>query len=170
MTHGARKPRRPRCGLTGDTMALAIHGAAKPDRADVDQVIATIMAAHKALREGVATEQHWSVLAGALDTARMIEKQGVVRGIHEHIASAHHALQSVYLRAKRHGTATTIPPAWHPTALYYHELDAINAFVDLHAYQVRQLSRKEFLSAITAAVGYVRGHGNVAVLTSEVGA
>lgn len=164
MTHGARKPRRPRWGLTGDTMALAIHGAAKPDRADVDQVIATIKVAHKALREGVATELQWSVLAGALDTARMIEKQGVVRGIHEHIASAHHALQSVYARAKAIDAY-----AWRATVLHYHELDAISAFVDLHAFQIRQLSRKEFLKAITAAVGYVRGHGNVAVLTSEVG-
>lgn len=165
MTHGARKPRRPRWGLTGDTMALAIHGAAKPDRADVDQVIATIMVAHKALREGVATELQWSVLAGSLDTARMIEKQGVVRGLHEHLASAHHALQTVYTRAKQ-----VNPEAWRPTALHYHELDAISTFVDLHAYQIRQLSRKEFLSAITAAVGYVRGHGNVALLTSEVAA
>lgn len=165
MTHGARKPRRPRWGLTGDTMALAIHGAAKPDRADVDQVIATIQLAHTALREGVATELQWSVLAGALDTARMIEKQGVVRGIHEHIASAHHALQSVYTRAKEIDAY-----AWRATALHWHELDAISTFVDLHAYQIRQLSRKEFLIAITAAVGYVRGHGNVAVLTSEVGA
>ena len=169
MTHGARKPRRPKWGLTGDTMALAIHGAAKPDRADVDHVIATIQAAHKALREGVATEMQWSVLSGSVDCARMIEKQGVVRGIHEHIASAHHALQSVYTRAMQVNPHTPLD-RWRPTALHWHELDAISTFVDLHAYQIRQLSRKEFLSAITAAVGYVRGHGNVAVLTSEVAA
>jgi hypothetical protein len=147
-----QKPRRPRWHPTADTLALALHHAAKPARADVDQVLQAVLDAHRALREGVASELQWSILAGSLDVALAIERQGVVRGLHEHLASAERALQAIYDRAHA-------GPVWRPTALHYHELDAVHTFVDLHAYQVRQLGRAEFLRAIDSATAQIRGQG-----------
>ena len=105
------KPRRPRWRPTGDVMLLAMHRAAKPPASDIEQVLDVLHAAHKALREGVATEQQWSVLAGCLDVALAIERQGVVRGLQEHLASAEKALQAVHDRAN--ATAT-----WRATPLH----------------------------------------------------
>ncbi|MDO9235968.1 MAG: hypothetical protein Q7U28_08050 [Aquabacterium sp.] len=152
-----RKPRRPRWQPTADTMALALHHAAKPARADVDQVLRAVTVAAKALREGVATELQWSILAGSLDVSLAIERQGIVRGLQEHLASAARAMQSIYDRAHA-------GPVWRPTALHYYELDAVQTFVELHAYQVRQLSRAEFLKAIDSAANQIRATGGQVTL------
>lgn len=159
--NGARKPRRVRWHPSADTMTLALHNAAKPAPADIDQVLDVLHRAHKALREGVATEQQWSVLAGCLDVAVAIERQGVVRGLSEHLASADAALQAVYNRAQTGA-------AWRPTALYFQELDAVRTFVHLHAMQIRQLARSEYLRAITSAQGAVRGRGETVTVARDL--
>lgn len=155
-----RQPRKPRWRPTGDVMALAISRAAKPPQSDIDQVMEVVHSAHKALREGVAAEYQWSVLSGCLDVALAIERQGVVRGLQEHLASAQAALQSIYNRA----TAGT---EWRPTALHFHELDAVREFVGLHAMQLRHLGRAEYLRAITSAQGAVRSRGERATVVKE---
>lgn len=152
-----KKPRRARWLPTADTMAIALHKAAKPPRADVDEVMAATRAAFKALREGVATEYQWSILAGSLDVALAIERQGVVRGLQEHFKSAEAALQTIYDRARR-------PQGWFPTALHFQELDAVREFINLHDYQVRQLSRAEFIAAIDLAQAQIRSNGNTVTL------
>lgn len=151
------KPRRIRWQPTADTFGIALHFAAKPAKADTDQVLQALQDAFKALREGVATEYQWSILAGSLDVSKAIEAQGVVRGLNDHLDTAEEALQVIYNRAR-------MPHAWCPTALYFHELDAVQTFVDLHSYQVRQLGRAEFLSAIETAQGQVRANGGQATL------
>lgn len=153
------KPRKPRWRPTGDVMLLAMHRAAKPLASDIDQVLDVVHVAHKALREGVATEQQWSVLAGCLDVALAIERQGVVRGLQEHLASAQTALQAVHDRA---GTD------WRTTAMRWNELDAVSTFVDLHAFQLKQLGRAEYLKAIASAQGAVRSRGERATVVREV--
>ena len=157
------KPRKPRWRPTGDVMLLAMHRAAKPPASDIDQVLDVVHAAHKALREGVATEQQWSVLAGCLDVALAIERQGVVRGLQDHLASAQTALQAVHDRAN----AT---PAWRATPLHWNELDSVHTFVDLHAFQLKQLGRAEYLKAIASAQGAVRSRGERATVVREVAA
>lgn len=159
--NGIRKPRRPRWHPTADTMVLALHQAAKPAQSDIEQVLHVVHIAHKALREGVASEQQWSVLAGCLDIAKAIERQGVVRGLSEHLASAEASLQAIYTRAHA-------GPSWRPTALHYQELDAVQTFVDLHAFQLRQLARTEYLKAIASALGAVRGGGGQATLVRDL--
>ena len=152
-----RKPRRIRWQPTANTLGIALHFAAKPEKADTDQVLKALQVAFRALREGVATELQWSVLAGSLDVSHAIETQGVVRGLADHLANAEEALQMIYNRARKYGD-------WRPTALHFHELDAVHTFVDLHCYQVRQLGRAEFLSAIETAQGQVRANGGQATL------
>lgn len=153
------KPRRryrPR-QVALDTLGLALHHAAKPAQADRDEVLAVLRRSHKAMREGVATEFDWSVVAGAAGVAQAIERQGIVRGLGEHLARAERALQAVYDRAM----ATQV---WKPTALYHHELEAIQMLVDLHAFQVNQLGRAELLKAIGAAQAEAKASGETVTL------
>ena len=147
----ARKRYRPR-QITFDTLGVALRRAAKPPAADREEILSLLHLAHKALREGVATELQWSIIAGAVDVSLAIERQGVVRGLQEHLKSAEHALQSVYDRAMLAGS-------WKPTSLHYQELDAVLTFVDLHTFQVNQLGRAELLKAIGIATRQVTNSG-----------
>lgn len=147
------KPRRPRWLPTGHTMAIALNLAAKPDPADIEQILQAITDAVRALREGVASEHQWSIVAGSVDVARAIERQGVVRGLHEHLDSADSALKSIRTRALSTGR-------WAPTLLHYFEIDAMQAFIGLHTFQTRQLSRAEYRRAIDSATGEIRGTGS----------
>lgn len=157
----ARKPRRVRYAPTANTMAIALHHAAKPSRADVGELLDAIKTAFKALRQGRASEREWSILAGTLDVALAVERQGVVRGLHGHLMAAEQALQTVYNRAM-------LANGWQPTALHYHELDAVHTFVDLHAYQVKQLSRAEYLAAIRSAQARNRNLGNTVTTVTDL--
>lgn len=147
--NGRRVPRWPR---VVNTLEIAINGAAKIHDQDVKELLSAVDAAWKALREGVATRHQWSILAGSLDVAKAIERQGVMRGAFEHLNSADEALKSIYKRAN------TVD-SWKPTALYFKELDDILAFISLHAQQVRSLSRSEFDQAINSAAGQIRSNG-----------
>lgn len=152
------KPRRPRWPVINNTFAVAQDQASKLDSASLNQILQTLATAAKALREGVATRHQWSVLAGSLDLAKAIERQGVVRGLHEHLASADDALQAIYARADQ-------DDQWRPTALHYFEIDAVDTFVNLHAYQCRQLSLGEYKKAIASATGQIRANGGRVTLT-----
>jgi len=154
-----RKAYRPR-PVTAHTMTLATHYAAKPSASDRKEVLDMLSSAIQALREGVATEHQWSIAAGSVAVALAIERQGIVRGLLGH-------------QDRRAGAAGHLRPRpahrWRPLgcayALYYQELDALQTFLDLHAFQVRQLGRAEFLAAIdiahkdTIAQGHTRHSG-----------
>ena len=148
----AHKPRRPRWLANPDTLVLARHGAARLTPAEIDQAAQAMRACAKALREGTATRLQWSILAGSLDVSLAIERLGVVRGLHEQLASADRALRAIHARA-------TPGAAWLPPTLHYDELDAINAFVALYVFQVRQLARGELAQAIKSATGHIRSSG-----------
>lgn len=158
--HKPRKAYRPR-QIAINTLELALHRAAKPAAADRDEVLGILRQAIKALREGVATELQWSIAAGAVDVAKAIERQGIVRGLAEHLATAEAALQRVYDRAMATGT-------WRSTALWYHELDAVQTFLDLHTFQVNQLGRAEFLAAIDQATHRVQTRGQQATVVRDI--
>lgn len=155
-SHKPRKAYRPR-QIAVNTLEIALHRAAKPAPADRGEVLGILIQAAKALREGVATEMQWSIIAGGVDVAKAIEQQGIVRGLAGHLASAEASLQAIYDRAMATGT-------WKPTALHYYELDAVQTFVDLHVFQVNQLGRAEFLAAIDHATNQVRANGNKVTL------
>jgi hypothetical protein len=48
---------------------------------------------------------------------------------------------------------------WRPTALYYQELDDVKAAVELHRFQLEQLSSTEAIKALDLAKGRVRSAG-----------
>lgn len=147
MTHG-RKPRKPR-PVSPDPLLLARNAATRLTPAEIATAIDPLRQAARALREGVATEWDWSVVASAINVAKAIERGGVVRGLAEHLHSAESALQAIERRAMASG-------AWQPTALYYWELDQINTAVDLHEFQMRQLAYGEFRRAVARAVAEIR--------------
>lgn len=156
-----RKAYRPR-PIALDTMAIALGRAAKPAQADRNEVLGVLRQAHIALREGVATELQWSIVAGGVDVAKAIERQGIVRGLSEHLAAAEAALQAIYDRAMH------VSGRWFPTPLNYTELDALRDFVDLHSFQINQLGRAEFLAAIDTATGQIRANGGTPTLVRNI--
>lgn len=156
-----RKAYRPR-PVTADTMTLAKHFACKPAVSDREDVIDFLCQAAKALREGVATEHQWSIAAGSVTVALAIERQGVVRGLKEHFLTAEKALQHIYDRALHKGGGR-----WAPTTLYFHEIDALTDFVNLHSYQVYQLGRAKFIAAIDAAQKDTIAQGHTVTLAHD---
>lgn len=145
-----------------DTITTAILGASKITAHEVAFLMKPIRAAHKALREGVATDWQWCYLAHTMNVAMAIESKGVVRGLKDHIHSAELALAAIQDRASATGT-------WKPTALHWHELDDIAHAVDLHEFQLKQLSRKEFESAVVMATNEVRSTGGRVVRANWAG-
>lgn len=154
---GRTKPRRyrPRT-VTADIVTLAMHRASKPPAEDIEAVLAPMRAAFKALREGVATELQWSVLASSVNVAMTIENQGVVTGLAAHLKAAETALQGIYRRAMHAG-------AWKPTALYYQEIEAIDEFIPLNKFQLEQLSRGEVIKALDKAEAVIRSVGGTVI-------
>lgn len=150
--NGLRKPRRVRYPAIFNTLEIVKSAVTKPPKHDVDEVMHIMAAASKAMLQGVATEQHWSVLAGGVSMAQAIESQGVVRGMKEHWDSTDKALDIIFKRA--HSTG-----AWKSPTLYFDEIDMITAFVNLHGFQVRRLSRGEYSAAIASAGGQIRASG-----------
>lgn len=146
-----RPPRRPR-RISTNPIALARNSATLLTDAEIATAVVPLRAAEKSLREGVATEWDWSVVASALNVAQAIEAQGVVRGLGEHLRSADMALKAIERRAMTTGT-------WRPTALYWLELDQIKTAVDLHEFQMRSLSYGEFRKAVARAVAEIRSTG-----------
>lgn len=157
-----RKAYRPR-PVTAQTMTLARHYAAKPSVEDRAEVLGMLRQALRALREGVATERQWSIAAGGVTVALAIERSGIVRGLDGHLKAAEQALQDIYDRALRTGGGR-----WVRVTLYYQELDALQTFMDLHTYQVRQLGRGELLAAINAAQKYTIAKGHAATVVHDL--
>lgn len=159
-SYGLHKPRVPRW-LPSNTIALAIDGAAKPKRQDIASVIHPIQAAVQAMRQGVATAADWGIVAGSLELAVAIEKQGIVRGLAEHFKAFDAAMQAIHDRCSIHG-------GWQCTSMYFYELDALRDFVHLHAYQLNQLSRSEIEAALIIAQANVKCNGGVVRVAREL--
>ena len=153
MTHG-RAPRKPRWLKTGATLQLARSRASLPTQQTLDTIIDTLQGCFEALRRGTVTELQFAVLKGGVCTSTAIERQGVVKGLTRVTQEADVALDDVWNRITRHGR-------WQPTGLHYQELTAISDFVNLHIWQIRQLSHGEYLAAIRTGVGLMGATGIV---------
>lgn len=140
-----KTPRRPRWAPSVNTLKAAKARAAKLTKQEVETLTASMRNAMVAMREGRANLRDWIELACACTVAQCIEARGVVRGLSEHLNLASKALESIYARASQ--TAD-----WTPTALYFHELDALDTLASLFAYQLSQLSGAEYEHAHRAAL------------------
>lgn len=151
MTHG-RPPRRPRYAPATNTISLVLRQVTRLNAHELGHVLGPIEASMTALREGVATELQWSILASAVEIALAVEDKGAVRGLRGHLVAAEQALQGIKLRAIATGK-------WRATALYYQELDDVKAAIELHHFQLEQLSTAEAIKALDLARGRVRSAG-----------
>lgn len=93
--------------------------------------LAELQDAFTAMRQGVATEAHWAVMNDSLKTSRAMEQQRTAPGLFGHATAAAEALQSIHSRARK-------SDRWYPPELHLYELDAVQTFVELYAYQLRQ--------------------------------
>lgn len=155
-----RKAYRPR-QIAVNTLALALHHAAKPPREDRAEVLAKLTSAVQALCAGVATEMDWSVAAGAVSVALAIESQGIVCGLLEHLDSAEQVLQAIFTRCR-------LPMMWLRPTLTFHEMDTLHLLEELHTFQIEQLGRAELLAAIDAATKTTIAQGHQATVVRDL--
>lgn len=155
-----RKAYRPR-QIAVNTLDLALHRAAKPAREDRAEVLGKLDAAVKALCAGVATEMDWSVAAGAVAVAMAVERQGIVRGLQEHLDTAEQVLQAIHDRCR-------LPMMWLRPTLTIQEVDAVRLLAELHTFQIEQLGRAEFLAAIDAATKETLAQGHQATVVRDM--
>jgi hypothetical protein len=144
------KPRRryrPKT-IAANPVALAIRRASKIPADEIAEAMAPIHDSFRAMREGVATEDHWCVLAGSVELALSIEHQGVIKGLQGHLQAAEASLAAIQRRAMDAGT-------WKSTALYFQEISALDDFTWLHKVQLEQLSEREFRAALERATAVV---------------
>jgi hypothetical protein len=128
--------------------------------AELEEILQPLRVSLKALREGVATELQWGVLCTAVVVAQAIERQGIVRGLREHLASAERALEAIGRRAMETG-------AWAAVPLHLQEIDVLDELVDLHTHQLRLLSAAEVVNATREAGHRARQAGGQVVTIDE---
>lgn len=144
MSRKKHRPYRTAC----NTFDIAISNAKTLSSDECNDLTSLFSGALKALREGVATEKDWCIALSQLAVSIEIEKSGVVRGMLAHFMSITQQLQAIYDRAMQTGE-------WRRTELKYEELDAMSLLHDLHKFQLRQISRSEYLASVNKAYGVV---------------
>lgn len=146
---------RPR-PVAKNPIELALRRVSKIPETEIDEVLRPIRDSFRALREGVANEDQWCLMAGSIELALSIERDGVIKGLRAHLEAAERALLEIGKRARVGGT-------WRPTALYWQEIDAIDDFVWMHRLQLEQLSEGEWRRAHDRAVALVLSQGGRAL-------
>jgi len=158
MTHG-RKPRQPRTRVQSPAR-LAAWQSALLSRSQVEAIMGPLRRAFQALREGVAIELQWAYLVSALNIADSVAITCPIRGTRGHIELAQRALDGIMRRAMATGT-------WHPTDLYYEELDLIRDGLAIYHHQLQHITRGEYQRAEDHAAADVhRGAGAVVINTT----
>lgn len=109
--------------------------------AEVQTSLEPLRAAAKALRVGVATEMQWATVDSAIEAAVLLEQRLLPRGLAEHLQSALIALQEIRRRALTSGT-------WRAVEIYLQEMEHVDTAVDLHEWQLLQLSAAEANSCL----------------------
>lgn len=142
--NGRKKPRQPHWPARTDVIQVAMLSASKHTAAEIAAALAPVDQCVAAMRQGQGTADDWGTLAATCAVALVIEDQGVVRGLRGHLQAVDAALQSI---AKRCETST----GWRRTALWFHEIDALNELVFLHRHQMQHLSAAELQRAVDLA-------------------
>lgn len=131
----SRKPFRSRWPKGNPLQAINRHGT-HLTAAEVTSIIDPVRECFAQIRAGTATELQATVMHTTMLIAQEIERGGIVRGLAEHIDSARAACEAYFARSSGAGT-------WRPSAVHFHELDALAVAIDLHVYQLQQLTSAE---------------------------
>lgn len=140
-----------------DTFKPALLRATKLTEHEIADTMGPLRLCATRLREGVATEQQYVVLRSAFRISESIERSGIVHGLGGHIATALAACDAIDARA------SASVGSWKQTALHWHELDAIDTMVDLHEFQLRQLSAGELQRIVQKLLAATRSSGGKVV-------
>lgn len=148
---------------------LAMAAAARLTAQEVQALLAPARDAATRMREGRASSDDWAALVGAVSLARAIEAQGVVRGLAEHLAGIDAALVAIEKRA----SSNTPPGAdaaehWRAPTLYAHEIEALALLLQLHEFQLQQLSFGEWRSALRLTFDRIRSTPGKQVVVVDV--
>lgn len=120
--------------------------------AEVAETMGPLRTAFAHIREGVATHNEYVVLHSIMLIAGEIELMGIVRGLQEHINAALLACESYQARS---GHADN----WRPSAVHFHELDALREMVDLYEFQLQQLTAREVHQAARRLIARTQSAG-----------
>lgn len=120
--------------------------------AEIAETMAPLRQAFTHIREGVATHNEYVVLHSIMQIAQEIEQMGIVRGLQEHINAALLACESYQARS---GHADN----WQPSAVHFHELDALREMVELHEFQLQQLTAREVHEAARRLIARTKSAG-----------
>lgn len=120
--------------------------------AEVAETMAPLRTAFAHIREGVATHNEYVVLHSIMRIAQEVEHMGIVRGLQEHISAALQACESYQARSSH-------AEHWRPSALHFHELDALREMVDLHEFQLKQLTAREVHEAARRLIARTQSEG-----------
>ena len=120
--------------------------------AEVAETMGPLRTAFAHIREGVATHNEYVVLRSIMRIAQEIEHMGIVRGLQEHITAA---LQACTTYEARSGYAEN----WVPSDMHFHELDALGAMLDLHEFQLQQLTAAELHEAARRLIARTQSQG-----------
>lgn len=137
---------------------VARNHATRLTAAELDEVMVPMRAAAARTRQGLATSDDLAMLTGSLRMAQSIEQQGIVRGLAGHLADIERALAAVGERARDSSGR------WSSPTLYFHELEAVQLLLDLHGYQIKQLSFGEFRRAYDLTTAHIRSAGAQVVM------
>jgi len=119
---------------------------------EVAETMGSLRTAFAHMREGVATHNEYAALHTSMLIAQEIEQMGVVRGLQEHITAA---LQACASYEERSGYAES----WRPSDIHFHELDALGSMLDLHEFQLQQLTAREVHLATQRLVARTKSAG-----------
>ncbi|WP_343740017.1 hypothetical protein [Delftia tsuruhatensis] len=133
---GRRKPFRSRWAGRPDTFAVINCHGTKLTSKEIASIIDPVRECFAQIRAGTATEVHATVMHSTIQVAREVERGGIVHGLAEHLDSAQSACAAYLARCRAGG-------AWHPSAVHFYELDALTAAIDLHEFQLQQLTAHE---------------------------
>lgn len=148
----ASRTKRQARTLDGGLIDKVLSNVSKLTPSEIAQVITPVRAAMLHLKRCTATQHDFVWLCTAGQIGMSIERGGVVRGLASHMQAGLDALQAVAARGTTAGE-------WRSPAMRAAEIDAIDTMLDLHEYQLKQLSYGEFTQANRSAALRVSSTG-----------
>jgi hypothetical protein len=152
----ASRAKRQARTLDGDLINKVLTNVAKLTPSEVAQAITPMRAAMLNLKRRTATEMDWMWLVTCAQIGMSIERQGVVRGLAQHLQAALDVCSTIADRARETGQ-------WCSPCLRGSEIETLDTAIDLHEYQLQQLSYGEFIQATERAHRYVSSTGGQVV-------
>jgi hypothetical protein len=161
-THrNASRAKRQARILDKDLVNKVLSNVTKLTPGEVAQAITPMREAMLNLKRRTATEANFVWITTCAHMGLSIERQGVVRGLAQHFEAAMDACRAIDTRARTTGQ-------WCSPCLHGSEIETLDTAIDLHEYQLQQLSYGEFIQASDNATLRTRSTGGVVVYAEDL--